>query len=68
MKMNSCPKCGGTCSHRYHAEKQCFQVPNLYTRNSYEHLHYFCDECGYDFVGPVKGKKLTPGGFEPKED
>ena len=57
----TCPKCGGKTTRTYHdgTDYRCMiGFIQLRTTSHEEHLHHYCTDCGYDWVGPVLGKVL----------
>ena len=60
--MGKCPKCGGHCSVSYHdgfrSDEGGIECRSGFTRLrdrcTNEHLHYYCQTCGYDLVGETK--------------
>ena len=54
--ISPCIKCGGTnVGTSYHSDDcKCYRLCN---KRRGEHLHYICDSCGYDWVGPTLDQK-----------
>ena len=55
----TCEKCGASeISKRYHSSSDMCHK-DFFSKRSGEHLHYFCDECGYDWTEDTKDKCET---------